>query len=290
MSDTAIVTAVVGVSDVYNAFVPKIGILTKPHLLVSLMAFVAFFGANAYAQSKHPTTGAVYNTKEASYIWYDCKLKNRTTLECGFTFSSVRKKAKPEDWEKDLAKAEQNYAGIRRDWEKGSNTLCAGLGEVVELFTGKSPLTKDAEKRLSEMPEGQKDDARKMLNAIKQLCRKFSKSVLIEMGRLQHDKDTRTCIVYSSFDRQTFSWEGENEWVSVQKDRGICHSVIIERFEREKKSAFDFWVFSRRKTVTNPSEKFIGTTCRELSDETEHKFDWRGRDLFLSCDYIEFGL
>ena len=262
----------------------------KPQFLVSLMAFVAFFGGHAYAQSEHPTVGAVFNTKEASYIRYDCKLKNPTTLECEFTYSSVRKKAKPEDWEKELAKADKNFAGIRRDWERAdSSKLCADLEKAFEILTGKSSLPKDAEKKLSEMPEGQKADAQKFLNATKQLCRNFSKSALIELGRLQHDKDTRTCRVYSSFDRQTFSREGENDWVSVQKGRGICRSVTIERFEREK-SAYDFWVFFSRKTVTNPSKKIIETTCRELSDETERKFDWHDRDLFLNCDYIEFGL
>lgn len=263
----------------------------KPQFLVSLIAFVAFFGGHAYAQSEHPTIGRVYNAKEASSFWYDCKLKNPTTLECEFNYSSVRKKAKPEDWEKDLAKAEQNYAAIRRDWEKADSTkVCADLGKALEIFTGNSSLPKDAEKRLSEMPEGQKADARKLLNASKQLCRNFSKSALIEVGRLQHNKDIRTCVVYSSFDRQTFSRQDANEWISVQKHAGICHSVIIERFERAKNSAPNFWVFFRRKTVTNPSEKIIEKTCRELSDETEHKFDWHGRDLFLNCDYIEFGL
>ncbi len=261
----------------------------KAQLLVSLMAFVAFFGGHAYAQFEHPTKGSVYNTKEPSYIRYDCELK-KPNLECEFTYSSVRKKAEPEDWGEDLAELDENFAELRRDWERGDNTnLCEALAKSLGIFTGETPLPEDAKKKLSEMPEGQKADALKMLDAAKQLCRNFSKSALIEVARLEHDKDTRTCIVYSSFDRQTFSWEDENEWVSVQRNRGFCHSVTIERFERAKKPASYFWLFFHRKTVTNPSEKIMEKTCRELSDETEHKFDWRSRELFLNCDYIEFG-
>ncbi len=259
-------------------------------LLVSLVAVVAFLGGHAYAKSDHPNMGSVFNTKDASYIWYNCKLKTPTTLECEFTYSAVRKMAKPEDWEKELAEAD--FAGIKKDWERGDTTdLCKGFQELSRILTGKSSPPKDAEKKLSEMPEGQKADVQKFLNAIKQACRNFSKSAVIELGRLEHDKKTRTCRIYSSFDRQTFNRQGAADWVSVQENRAsFCRSVTVERFERAKTSGFDFWIFVRRKTVTNPTEKFLKTTCGEFIDETEHKFDWRARDLYLNCDYIEFGL
>ena len=184
----------------------------------------------AYAKSDHPTVGAVYNTKEASYISYNCDLKSPSTLECKFTYSSVRKKDKPEDWEKDLVKIEENFTGMREDWKKGDTTkVCAEMAKGLEIYSGKISLTKDKEKILSEVPEGQKADIRKMLNATKQLCQNFSKSRVIKFARFQHEKDIRTCRIYSSFDRQTFTKQGKNEWVSVQKDRGLCHSVIVER-------------------------------------------------------------
>ena len=130
----------------------------------------------------------------------------------------------------------------------------------------------------------------KIFNATKRLCRKFSKSAVIEWSRLEHDKKTRTCSIYSSFDRQTFNRQGTADWVSVQENRaGLCRSVTVERFEKAKISGFEFWIFFSRKTVTNPSEKFLEKTCGERMDETEHKFDWRARELFLNCDYIEFG-
>lgn len=264
----------------------------KAQLLVSLTAFFAFFGGDAYAQFEHPTTGAVYHTKEASYIWYDCKLKNPTTLECEFTFSSVRKKSKPEDWENDLAELDENFEDLRRDWERADKTnLCAGLAKLSDILTGDSPPPEDATKELSEIPEGQRADMQNILNASKQLCQNFSKSAAMEVGRLEHDKNARTCKVYSSFDRQTFSWEGEGNWVSVQKNRGLfCSSVVIERFERPDPPVYNFWNFFRRVTITNPEKKIIEQTCREFSDDTEHKFRWNTRELFLNCDYIEFGL
>lgn len=257
---------------------------------MGLWLVVAFVGGHAYAQSDHPTTGLGYNTKETSSIWYDCKLKNTATLECEFTYSAVIKKANPEDWEKELAEAD--WAGIKADWEGGDTAnLCKGLQELTKILTGKSSLSNDAEKKLSEIPEGQKADLLKEFDATKRLCRGFSKSAIIELFRLKHEKKTRTCSIYSSFDRQTFLRQGTADWVSVQEDHtSICRSVTVERFERAKTSGFDFWIFSRRKTVTNPSEKFLDMTCREFTDETEHKFDWRARDLYLNCDYIEFGL
>ena len=264
----------------------------NPQLLVSLVAVVAFVGGHAYAQSDHPTTGLGYNTKETSSIWYDCKLKTPTTLECEFIYSSVRKQAKPEDWEKEWAEAD--FAGIQKDWERGDTAdLCKGLQELSKILTGKSSPPKDAEKKLSEMPEGQKTDMLKIFNATKRLCRNFSKSTVIEWSRLEHDKKTRTCSIYSSFDRQTFNRQGTADWVSVQENRvGLCRSVIVERFERAKTSGlgFGFWNFFSRKTATNPSEKVLEITCREITDETEHKFRWHSRELFLNCDYIEFGL
>jgi len=104
----------------------------NPQLLVSLVAVVAFFGGHAYAESDHPTTGLGYNTKEASSIWYDCKLKTPNMLECEFTYSAVRKKAKPEDWEKELAEAD--FAGIKKD---GSSAESVGRGARLSAIGGR---------------------------------------------------------------------------------------------------------------------------------------------------------
>ena len=68
------------------------------------------------------------------------------------------------------------------------------------------------------------------------------------------------------------------------------NSKFLERFEKEETKFLPFWVFFRKKTVTNPSKKFMTTSCREFADETEHKFDWDSRDQYLNCDYIDFGL
>ena len=206
--------------------------------LIALAAMVgSLISIQAHAKSDHPTTGAVYNTKEASYIWYDCTLSSPSTLECGFTYSSVRKKADPKDWARDLAKIEENFAAIKEDWERGVNEaakLCAAMEKGEKIYSDKLSLPPDKMKILSEVPEGQKTDIRKFLSAVNQLCRNFSKSNMIEFARTQHKKDSRTCKIYSSFDRQKFTRHGENEWVSVQENYGICRSVTVERFERAK--------------------------------------------------------
>jgi hypothetical protein len=78
----------------------------------------------------------------------------------------VRNKAKPEDWENDLAELDKNIADLRRDWERADNTeVCAKLAYGLEILTGESPLPEDATKELSEVPEGQKADLQKMLTA-----------------------------------------------------------------------------------------------------------------------------
>jgi len=81
----------------------------KPQLLGSFIAFVVLFDGNMHGQTKHPTDGTVYNTKEASSFQYDCKLKRKTTVECDFTFSFVRKKADPKDWRNNINNSKQKF-------------------------------------------------------------------------------------------------------------------------------------------------------------------------------------
>ena len=44
-----------------------------------------------------PSVGLLYNTKEIHSLVYRCESARGSTIECEFTQTSVRKKAKPED-------------------------------------------------------------------------------------------------------------------------------------------------------------------------------------------------
>ena len=91
------------------------------------------------------------------------------------------------------------------------------MDEAVRYLADPSSMP-DIKKKLLKVPKSQMIDNQKLINAVNQVCKKFSKAALIEMFRLGHDKKTRTCIVYSAVDRQIeFNMEGEYNWVSVKK-------------------------------------------------------------------------
>jgi hypothetical protein len=69
---------------------------------------------------------------------------------------------------------------------------------------------------------------------------------------------------------------------------GPCGVVNVSRFEKDASTKYSFWVYHSKKVVTNPKgEVMPGFACSAL-DQAEYLFDWRSKEFFMGCAYIEF--
>ena len=66
------------------------------------------FTTSAIAEEM-PTSGIVYNTKETNSLVYFCEKNRGNTLDCDFTQTRVRKKAKAEDLKTRLDQARKGF-------------------------------------------------------------------------------------------------------------------------------------------------------------------------------------
>lgn len=126
-------------------------------------------------------------------------------------------------------------------------------------------------------------------------CKSRTQENFLNIVRVAHEKDTRTCKVSANTFKQTFrlvqnNISGTGAWVVQGTPEGPCGIVELSRFEPErgKDSKLVFWKYVARKAVTNPQGTFfLGASCKGF-DEGEYIFDWRSEEHSLGCDYVEF--
>lgn len=261
----------------------RIGIPT----VVSII--VCFILVSSTLAGEAPDVGLLYNTKETHSITFRCQQSSESELECDFTQTAVRKKAKPEDLKTSLNQARDEFrAGMKLTDEE-----CKAYSELVEILEGRKKPPKEQEfKKISDTA---KKDLLASTKAMTQFCRSRTEENFLKMIRLDHDKSIRTCQVSSNTFKQTFRYikdnvSGVGTWIAKGEPTGPCGIVVLSRFESEqpKGSSLIFWKFITRKAITNLQGFIVpGTSCKGL-DESEYLYDWRSKEHQLSCDYIEF--
>lgn len=259
-----------------------------PIVVSIIVCFIV--GSNTLAGDA-PDVGLLYNTKETHSLVFQCQQSSENILECDFTQTAVRKKAKPEDLKTTLSQARDEFrAGV-----KMTPAECKAYSELVEILEGRKKPPKEQEfKKISDI---EKKDLLASTKAMTQFCKSRTEENFLKMIRLDHDKNTRTCQVSSNTFKQTFRYikdnvSGVSTWVAKGEPVGPCGVVQLSRFEPEQPKGvpFVFWKYIARKVVTNPQGFIVpGASCKGL-DESEYLYDWRSKEHQLSCDYIEFSV
>lgn len=256
-------------------------------ILVGIIA--CFISASNTLAGDVPTVGLLYNTKETHSLVFQCQQSSENILECDFTQTAVRKKAKPEDLKTTLSQARDEFrAGVKMTPEE-----CKVYSELVEILEGRKKPPKEQEfKKISDIA---KKDLLASTKAMIQFCNSRTEENFLKMIRLDHDKNIRTCQVSSNTFKQTFRYikdnvSGVGTWVAKGEPTGPCGIVVLSRFEPEQPKGVPlvFWKYITRKAVMNPQGSFLpGASCKGF-DESEYVYDWRSKEHQLSCDYIEF--
>lgn len=236
-----------------------------------------------------PTTGLLYNTKETHSLVYGCQLSNDNFLNCEFIQTSVRKKARPEDLNSKLNEAREYF----RKGEKISAEDCAMYKDLVDVLENRKKAPN--EEGFKEFTDQQKKDYIKTGKGMLEICKSRTEKNFLNVVRLDHEKNSRTCQVSAKKFKQTFRFIQDNisdigAWVVQGTPEGPCGIVHLSRFEpdRMEDSKLVLWKYVARKAVTNPSGSFLpGASCKGF-DEREYIYDWKSKEHYLGCDYIEF--
>lgn len=295
--------------------------MRKPLKQAALLFFLLIFlGIQpAFAGQDTPTTGMLYNTQEASLLTYNCKQLNDGTLECNFTQTSVRKKAKPEELQKKVQEAKKQFPEALKEIssEKSCGEELSFINPLVDVLSGKKTpeevaetFSKDKEfnkneflENMKESPPAHKRELLKNMLALQNFCKEKTEESFLELTKLQNDKDSRTCIVAGGHTfTQVFTYVNDGlsnagAWVVESKPQGPCGAVQLDRFIPEETtigdSKFMNWKYVAKKAITNPDGTFFGDFKCSQADENEYLYDWKtsaktDRLYHLGCEYIEF--
>lgn len=266
--------------------------MPRPLSLVATMFAVVgiwLVGASSASAEEAPSTGLLYNTKEAHSLVYRCQQNLDNSLDCEFTQTAVRKKTKPDDLNFKLNQAREEFrAGVKMSADE-----CKMYKDMNDVFEGRKKAPK--EEGLKEITEMQKKDLLKMTKSMMEFCKSKTEENFLNFVRLGHEKDTRTCKVSANTYKQAFRFVQDHlsnagAWVVQSTPEGPCGIVQLSRFEPErlKDSKLVFWKYLARKAITNPQGSFFpGASCKGL-DEGEYVYDWRSKEHSLGCDYVEF--
>jgi len=245
--------------------------------------------ATGASAEEAPSTGLLYNTKETHSLVYRCQQNRDDSLDCDFIQTAVRKNAKPEDLNSKLNQARKEFRG----GAKITAEECKMFKDLVDIIEGRKKAPK--EEGFRDITDMQKRDLLKTGKGMMDFCKSRTEENFLNIIRLGHEKDTRTCQVSANTFKQTFRFvqdnlSGTGAWVVQGTPEGPCGIVQVSRFEPErlKDLKLVFWKYVARKAVTNPQGMFFpGASCKGF-DESEYIYDWRSKEHSLGCDYVEF--
>lgn len=262
------------------------------HARLGVATGIWFLYAVSAMADEEPSSGIVYNTKETHSLVYFCEKNRNNSLDCEFIQTSVRKKANAQDLKSRLDEARKTFSTSK----ELTPEMCREQKDFVEVLNGRNKApNKYQQDFLKNISDLEKKDMLKIMSAITTACDSNTEENYLNVVRIGHDKDTRTCIVNSYTYKQSFRLvldhiSGARSWVAKGEPSGACGIVQLSRFEPEslKDSKLVFWKYVAKKAVTNRQGLLMpGVACKDL-DEDEYVYDWRSKEHALGCDYIEF--
>jgi hypothetical protein len=238
-----------------------------------------------FAATDAPSSGMLYNTTEVHSMTYRCNSARGDQIECNFEQASTRLKAEPKDLPNILNKARAQFNSEKPP----TPDECKMFQDILAILDGSKRAPKN--EALEVMTTIEKKDLFASAKAFQNYCQKPTEDNFIEVMKLDHDKNVRTCLVSVNSFRQVLKRVG-SAWVTQSEPEGSCGVVQLSRFEADEtlsgKSKFSYWKYVARKAITNPNaELFPGAKCSGL-DESTYTYDWRAKTYQKSCDYIEF--
>jgi len=261
-------------------------------VLVGLLVLPVFGPSIASALDLDiPTSGVVYSTKENHSLSYRCDGIDSRSIRCHFVQTTVRARKGPADLSSELEKARRAYAAGELKYTPAE---CKGYRDFLAIVEGRAPPPdKVAWDKTSQKTRA---DIAALVRSFAELCSRPSEEAALSLARVSHDKDSRTCLVYSHSFEQVFrsiGALGKRTWVVNQPaPEGACGLVQLSRFHRDSvdptKPESLFWNYTARKAVTNPTAKSdLGFACN-LYDESEYVYVWKDDERQIGCDYISF--
>ena len=260
---------------------------------VKLFFVIAIVGANSYPRiaiaGDSPSIGSAYNTKENSYVQYECVPVNQQ-IKCSFSQVRISRKLPSSEISKRLESARSEYQADSK--KQFGDTDCKRIKSyLIGLENGKVPsdFKKDFAEYYSAMSLPEKSAAKPLLIAALRFCESPTEANYIEFAKVGLEKDSRTCNVTVNPYTQIFSQiANTDKWVVNQSEGplGVCGVVNISRFEKDGK--YPLWNYFAKKVVTNKAgEITAGYSCAEL-DETEFEYSWKSDSRYVGCDFIAF--
>jgi hypothetical protein len=245
----------------------------------------------------YPSTTMLYGTVDNDSLTVHCDPPNNGRMHCFFAQTSVSRVGNAEDFEKKLSEGIAQF--LKEGEEKGFRETCRLMETLATAIrTGVPPKEADQAKffdAMKNMPQGQKDDFLAMTDQFSAFCKTPNKQTAEVALRGIHDKEMRTCKIWTNTYEQTFTTSDFGKtWIANDGPSGECGMVVISKLERAKadflgKDQTLFWTYHTRKIISNKDTKALATFPCSGFDEREFFYDWKGDEKFLGCDYVKFG-
>ena len=118
------------------------------------------------------------------------------------------------------------------------------------------------------------------MRAFAKFYRTKNEDDFVNIFRVSHDKDVRTCKMaalsfHQSFRRIAGTGNEPTPWIAQGQPEGECAIVQLSRFvpEKPKGTQSTFWKYVARKAITNPDGNLLlGSKCVGF-DEGEYLYD-----------------
>lgn len=262
------------------------------HFITCLVAMLLIVSTAPQSHSEEiPATGIVYNTKETSSLTYACQPAANNQVECEFLQSSVRKKAKKEDLRKALKDAQIGF----KDEIKGKHLdeVCQANKLLLDVLEGRTKAPK--QEAVVAMSDMEKKSLIKLPKAMGTFCANKTEENYINVIKVGHEKDMRTCVVstynYKTTFKKVSASDGKATWVASGTPHGPCGVIDVSRFEQDniRDGKIILWKYFSKKVVSNPNATgLLNVPCTEMFDQREYLYDWRSKQHAIGCDFVEF--
>jgi hypothetical protein len=234
-----------------------------------------------------PYKGMLYSDDLQTALTYNCTYDAH--LACTFVETSLRKKAEPKDWDKQMAELQK----MMPDLQKGLDRECAPdyLNNILAVIKGEKAAESREEKEATHsIREMDTAERAKHAERISKLCKTRD---FMEPAREGFDRETRTCAVSSHSYTLHFYAPSAQEmlWVSKDSPDEECATKVSARFENQTQP--DGYPGNWTLTVKNlrPADKqppsFMSRRCQKMAGERAFtlRYDVKTRH---QCEYIVF--
>src|SRR5262245_48039069 len=233
------------------------------------------------ADEKQPPYGLVYEANDdgnSRGLHFKCSNTTVNELECEFVSISNFKKAKAGGLNKALEDARQQFRDSQK--EKLKQMDCQEFENWLASLRGlPSKLKPDQAAAFQKMSGRERHDMEKGVTSLLAFCKNPTEENLLNIAKGTHEKDSKTCSIYTSQFTQKFKWVDKDTWVSNDGPGGLCGVVTVSRLNKDS----TLWVYTTKSVVNNKTPDW----CKKM-DESEHLYDWRGGgDRFVGCDYVD---